>query len=217
MDADSEYNGAKNESGESRGIDRVNGFSDAVFAVAITLLILTITVPVISDNSQLASELEAMWPKFLGFLISFLIIGSFWVSHHVMFRYLERHRPGFLWINLLFLMLIVLLPFSTDLMSEYNTSVLAVVFYDLNMVAASGVLMLLWWYMSYHAHLVSESLDDLLRRHLLLTQVALMTVFLCAAGVAFINIPASQYLYIALFPINSFLGHVHKKARRQAA
>lgn len=216
MAADNGHN-ADHEAGESRGIDRVNGFSDAVFAVAITLLILTITVPIVSDTSQLGGELEAMWPKFVGFLISFVIIGSFWISHHVMFRHLERHKPGFLWINLFFLMFIVLLPFSTDLMSEYNNSVLAVVFYDLNMVAASSALMLLWWYMSYHECLVEKDLDPALRRHLLFTQTSIMLIFLCATGIAFINISASQYFYFMLIPVNSILEHVHRKARRETS
>jgi uncharacterized membrane protein len=129
----------------SLGIDRTNGFSDAVFAVAITLLILTITVPVVSDISQLPSELEALWPKFVGFVISFAIIGAFWLSHHVIFACLSRLKPGLIWLNLLFLMFIVLLPFTTDLMSEYGESLVAMAFYDLNMAAASLSLCLLWY------------------------------------------------------------------------
>jgi uncharacterized membrane protein len=73
--------------GEARGIERVDGFSDAVFAVAITLLILTLDVPAVSDMGQLPSELKALWPKFQGFLISFVIIGAFCTSHHTVFRY----------------------------------------------------------------------------------------------------------------------------------
>lgn len=201
----------------ARGIDRVNGFSDAVFAVAITLLILTITVPIVSDSGELSSALDAMWPQFSSFLISFVIIGMFWISHHVMFRYLQRHSPGFLWINLLFLMFIVFLPFSTDLMSEYGNSVLAVVFYDLNMVAASGTLLLLWWYMSYRRNLVDEDLDPELRKHLLLNQASIALVFLCAIGIAFINIPASQYFYFTLFPIGFLLERVHSKSGPEGA
>jgi uncharacterized membrane protein len=207
--------GDEREAGKLRGIDRVNGFSDAVFAVAITLLILTITVPIVSDSGELASALDAMWPQFISFLISFVIIGQFWMSHHVMFRYLQRHSPGFLWINLFFLMFIVFLPFSTDLMSEYGDSVLAVAFYDLNMVAASGTLLLLWWYMSYHKNLVSDDLDPGLRRHLLLNQSAIAFVFLCAIGIAFINIPASQYFYLTLIPAGFFLERVSRKFSSQ--
>jgi TMEM175 potassium channel family protein len=105
---------------EAAGVGRVNAFSDAVFAVAITLLILTIDVPQLSDAGQLGSALRALWPKFEGFLLSFVVIGAFWIAHHLIFGLIERSKPLLLWINLLLLMCIVALPFSTDLMSQYK-------------------------------------------------------------------------------------------------
>jgi TMEM175 potassium channel family protein len=197
--------------GEALGIDRVNNFSDAVFAVAITLLILTIDVPVISNINQLPSEMKAMWPKFQGFLISFAIIGAFWISHHVIFRHIRRHKRMMLWINLLFLMFIVLLPFSTDLMSEYNDSVLAVVFYDLNMIAASLSLLLLLWYVSYKFKLVDDTLDPATRWHLSLNFMTTSVIFALSAGVAFISASNSQYLYLLLIPSGAVLERTHKK------
>ncbi len=114
-------------------LERLNGFSDAVMAVAITLLILTLEVPKVSDLGDLGAKLRELWPDFLGFLISFLIIGYFWVTHHLMFNYVKRSSPGLLWLNLAFLLFIVVLPFSTDLMSEYTSSKTAMIFYNLNM------------------------------------------------------------------------------------
>jgi uncharacterized membrane protein len=198
----------------ARGLERVNGFSDAVFAVAITLLILTVIVPEVSDVGQLRQELVDMWPKFFGFLLSFVIIGAFWMGHHAIFGYLRRYTRGLLWINLFLLMFIVLLPFSTDLMSEYNGSELTVVFYDLNMIAVTLALSLLWWYVSYRNRLVDESLHPAVRRHLLLNYLSMSLVFGVSAAIALVNIPASQYIYLALIPSGMFLGH---KVRRDTA
>lgn len=202
--------------GEARGIERLNGFSDAVFAVAITLLILTLDVPEISDIGQLPSELKALWPKFEGFLISFVIIGAFWISHHVVFRFLNRHKTGLLWINLFFLMFIVLLPFSTDLMSEYNDSVCAVVLYDLNMIAVSALLCLLWWYVSYRYKLVEEGLDPAMRRHMLLNFASMSIIFAVSLGIAFVAPSNSQFLYLLLIPNALVLEHIHRKNRNKA-
>jgi uncharacterized membrane protein len=206
----------ENLEGEAKGIDRVNGFSDAVFAVAITLLILTLDVPSVSDISQLSNEMKDLWPKFQGFLISFVIIGAFWISHHFIFRYIKRHKPLMLWINLFFLMFIVLLPFSTDLMSEYNDSVLAVVFYDLNMIAASLSLLLLWWYVSYKFKMVDENLDPALRWHLSLNFLTMPTIFALSAVIAFISASNSQYLYLLLIPNGIVLEHIHRRKLKAA-
>ncbi len=193
------------------GVDRVNSFSDAVFAVAITLLILTIVVPEVSDIGQLPQELMDMWPKFLGFLISFVIIGAFWMNHHGMFAYLRRSTAGLLRINLLLLMFIVILPFSTDLMSEYGDSVTAVVFYHANMAAVPLCMSLLWWYASYYRGLVDDSVSPALRRHLLLVYTFMALVFCISLAITFWSIPASQYFYLVLIPISMLLDHMMRK------
>lgn len=198
-------------------LERIGGFSDAVFAVAITLLILTIDVPVVSDVSELGPALRALWPKFLGFLISFLIIGSFWLSHHFIFNYLKRLTPGFLWLNLFFLMFIVILPFSTDLMSEYSNSKLAVMFYGANMALASLLLFLLWVYMSRNNRLIDEDFDPALHRHLLLIYLNMTIIFLIAMAVAAVSASASQYIYLLLIPNSFVLERIHKKGQGKSA
>jgi uncharacterized membrane protein len=203
------------EDGERKFVrlERIGGFSDAVFAVAITLLILTIDVPAVSDISELGPELRALWPKFLGFLISFLIIGFFWVAHHFVFNFLKRLTPGFLWLNLFFLMFIVILPFSTDLMSEYNNSEIALMFYNANMALASLLLFFLWIYMSRDNRLIDEDFDPALRRHLLLIYLNMTVIFLISVAVAAVNASASQYVYLLLIPNSYVLEHMHRRER----
>lgn len=219
MDRTSERgDSARNEAGEggAREIDRVNGFSDAVFAVAITLLILGISVPVLQDADQLPSALKSMWPEFFAFILSFVLIGYFWISHHRMFRYLRRYTYGLVWLNLLFLMFIVFLPFSTNLISEYDNSKVATVFYNANMALVSLTLCMLWIYMTRGCRLVAEDLDPTLRKHLVLVYLGIAAVFLASMGVAAISVDASQYLYFLLIPLSYILDALQKREMSKA-
>jgi len=106
-------------------IERLVFFSDAVFAIAITLLIIEIKVPeieghVISEHTFLKSFLHLV-PKFMGFFFSFFIIGLYWFIHHNIFSYVINYNGKLIWLNLVFLFSIVLMPFSTALYSEYST------------------------------------------------------------------------------------------------
>ncbi len=98
---------------------RLEAFSDGVIAVAITLLVLDITVPDIHAGQTLAHELAVRWPSYAAYAISFLTIGIIWVNHHVMIGRLRQADHSILILNLLLLMTIVLIPFGTSLMSAY--------------------------------------------------------------------------------------------------
>jgi len=106
-------------------VERLVLFSDAVFAIAITLLVIDIKVPEfhsgqINENTFLHLLLEQL-PKFFGFVLSFFFIGLYWTIHHGMFGFIINYTKKLLWLNLLFLFAIVLMPFSTALYSEYST------------------------------------------------------------------------------------------------
>lgn len=105
-------------------VERIVFFSDAVFAIAITLLIIEIKVPVLSGHTTSEhSFLEAfslLVPKLLGFVLSFFIIGLYWSLHHRMFGYVTNYSGKLVWLNLFFLFSIVLMPFSSAVYSEYS-------------------------------------------------------------------------------------------------
>lgn len=103
-------------------VERMILFSDAVFAIAITLLIIDIKVPEIQNDFSEFAVLKALGkllPKFIGFFLSFLVIGSFWTGHHRMSGFLCNYTRRLLWLNLFFLLAIVLMPFSTAFYSSY--------------------------------------------------------------------------------------------------
>jgi uncharacterized membrane protein len=101
----------------SRELDRIVFFSDAVFAIAITLLVLNIEVPDIPQGrvaQELPGQLLALWPKYFSYVISFLVILGFWMSHHGIFSHVKDYDKGLMWMNSLFLMCVAFLPFPSD-------------------------------------------------------------------------------------------------------
>ena len=111
-------------------LERLILFSDAVFAIAITLLVIEIKIPGKEDlekmgfpeitDTGLLHALARLIPKFIGFLISFLLIGQYWIVHHRMFGYVINFTQRLIWLNLLFLLAVALMPFSTGFYSYYQ-------------------------------------------------------------------------------------------------
>jgi len=100
---------------------RLETFSDGVFAIVITLLVLEIHVPLIAHahvDVELLPSLLAMWPKYLSFATSFVIVGIFWIAHHQLFNLIHRVDRGFLWVNLVFLMCVSFVPFPTAVLAQ---------------------------------------------------------------------------------------------------
>jgi len=99
--------------------NRLEAFSDGVFAVAITLLVLEINVP---GGENLWHQLKEEWPSFAAFFVSFWVIGIIWVNHHGLLDHVKRADRGVLYLNLLVLMTVVFLPFATALLAEHLKS-----------------------------------------------------------------------------------------------
>ena len=120
--------------------NRLEAFSDGVFAIAITLLILEIKVPQTTEIAVagLSSVLLSRWPAYLGYVISFLTIGIMWANHHTLFTYIRRADRPFIMANLFLLMMVSFLPFSTGVLAEHlaepDSRVAATVFYGITLV-----------------------------------------------------------------------------------
>lgn len=103
-------------------LERMVFFSDAVFAIAITLLVIELKVPPVAEpvtDRKLLQSLINLSPKIFGFILSFFLIGLYWTVHHRLFGFVKDYTPRMLWINLVFLFGIVCLPFTTSFYSEY--------------------------------------------------------------------------------------------------
>ena len=158
----------QNELKKEFQLERLILFSDAVFAIAITLLVIEIKVPELHEeftDRALALELAHLIPKFLGFFLSFIIIGLYWTIHHRQFGYVTSYDRRLLWLNLFFLMAIVLMPFSSGLYGEYSTPkkvhlILPYGVYCANIFFAGIMQFFLWRHITNPAKQLTEGLSD---------------------------------------------------------
>jgi uncharacterized membrane protein len=168
--------------------NRLEAFSDGVFAVAITLLILEIAVP---GGDNLWHQLKEEWPSFASFFVSFWVIGIIWVNHHGVIDHLRQADRGVLYLNLLVLMTVVFIPFSTALMAEHlksgaDENVAAAVYAGafLAMAIAFGAL---WEYIIRHREKLGVRLsDEEVRRTSLAFQIG-NPFYAIAVAMAFIS------------------------------
>ncbi len=134
---------------QSPSTSRIEQFSDGVFAIVITLLVLTLQVPKIEDDKNVFDILNALFlllPKFLGFFMSFFFVAVFWVAHHQFFHTLNVSTRSLLWLNNLFLFFITFIPFPTGLLGEYPNNKAAVIFFGLIYLVTSLSFAILRWY-----------------------------------------------------------------------
>jgi uncharacterized membrane protein len=147
-------------------LDRFNAFSDGVFAIAITLLVIEIAVP--PEGVALLPALREMWPEFLGYYISFAFIGGIWITHSSVTRFMKSGDSVAYALNLVLLLFVGLLPFTTSLMVAHlrgDDAGVATLLYGADVLLASLVLSLLILYLAREpALLVSDLDEDALRR-----------------------------------------------------
>jgi uncharacterized membrane protein len=191
---------------EPIGLERLVFFSDAVFAIAITILVLDIRLPAgeeVLTNSQLLAQLLGMWQKYMAYILSFLVIGSFWISHHRKFRYIRRFDNNLLMLNLLLLMTIAFIPFPTSVISAtWNRT--ATIFYALTMIVCGLMSLALWWYATRYNRLVDAHMDARIRRQQFLSPLITIAAFVLSIGIAFINEGLARLFWLLIFPISIY-------------
>jgi uncharacterized membrane protein len=189
---------------------RVEAFSDGVFAIAITLLVLTVAQP--RSYRDLAHELGTQWPSLAAYIVSFAVIGIMWINHHSVFVHLEHVDRGLVYLNLLLLMTIAFLPYPTGVLGQalakgQGTRTAAVVYgivMAINSYAWSG----LWLYASRHRRLLRPDFPEGERTTATVLFTFGILVYTLAVGVAFLNayaflaLQGALAVYYALDPIS---------------
>ncbi len=143
--------------------DRVLGFSDAVFAFAATLLVLKIDLPQIvrqQVSTQFLSAFTILWPQYLANIISFLVIGYYWLNHHAIFSMVKKYNGSLVWLNLVFLIFLSFLPFPVDLYGDFFMTPVIVVFYSASLAVVGYFLAAIWVYASHHNRLVDTHMSE---------------------------------------------------------
>jgi len=198
------------------GLDRIVFFSDAVIAIAITLLVIEIKIPEIEKqlvNSTLTHHILEMWSEYLGYVVSFMVISGYWMQHHKIFRNINNYNYKLIYINTLFLMCIAFMPFTTNLMFNYPAQLISVIMYA-GLVTLIGLLILWLWLYAIKHNLVWDTLEksDIkpITRGLLITPI----VFLGSIFIALFNPLLAMYSWIILLPIYLFGGASNRKKQK---
>ena len=173
---------------------RIVAFTDGVMAVAITLLVLNLEVPDVRAD-ELDEALRELDGSFLAYVLTFALVGRFWVIHHNLFETLERFDGRMMVLNLLFLMLIALMPFGMDLVDSYpDTSVAIATFAVILSLTA-----LTHWTMTAHAlrsdFVHAQRVHETRRRSVI--SLGIPAVFLMSVPVAFVSPAAAQLMWAA--------------------
>jgi len=185
------------------GTTRLETFSDGVFAIAITLLVLEIRVPHVEESESLLVALLGLWPSYVGYAVSFLQIGVIWANHHNRFRLLERSDHGLLFLNILFLMCVAFIPFPTALLAEYiqgseGERQTAIAVYSGTLAVTGIFFTLLWLYAVKDYRLVNRNLDSRLLRAMTRRYLIGAALYIVAFAIAFVSALASLVLIVGL-------------------
>lgn len=199
---------------DQRVLERITLFSDGVIAIAITLLVLDIHLPDVplGSGSALRDALVDLGPKYFAYVLSFLVVGSFWIGHLQKFRLIRRYDAGLIWLNLLFLMTIGFVPFASSVLARHAGAT-GEAFYDGTMLVAGLLSAATWLYASSGDRLIDADLDPALRRRSLLAPVKIAVVFALALILTIAAPHFSRWVWLLLVPAAFERSHRAPRAR----
>jgi uncharacterized membrane protein len=204
-----------------RGVERLIMFSDAVFAIAMTLLVLDLRVPLIpsslstdATNSQLARDLANLAPAYFAYVLSFTVIAVYWRAHHRKFLAIERVDDGLVVLNLLFLLSVSFLPFPTSVLSRYGNTVVATVLYacSMTLVGALSGLITLW---AGRRHLNAPEVDVGHARFAGWRSMVVPIVFAVSIPVALADPKLARWMWLLIAPLIVATDLIYRRGRRR--
>ena len=178
------------EVGDRISRDRVITLTDAVLAIVMTLLVLEIVVPQLSQSevaTELPKRLRELLPDVWSYAISFIILGFFWIAHDDQFHYIMRANRTFLWITIFYLMFIAFIPFSTALIGEYVDQPISEVIYGINISVVLFWTYLQWRYATRKHQLVNTDLNPIFIARMSRRLLVGITLYPIAITVSYLN------------------------------
>ena len=195
---------------------RLEAFSDGIFAIAITLLVLTIAQP--NDFHRLGHELSDRVPSFGAYIVSFAVIGIMWLNHHSVFAHFAKVDRGLVFSNLLLLMTIAFLPYPTQVFGSALRAGAgeraAAVFYSATMAVNAVAWAIVWLYASSGRRLLVESFPEGSRRSATIAFTGGTVAYLIAVGIAFVS-PVGSLALQGLFAVYYALDPLTRRAQRR--
>lgn len=197
-------------------VEYLVSFSDALFAFSITFMALSIQLPNFPHNileSELTKRLgQVLIPNIIHYIISFLIVGNYWIVYHRIFEYIKRTNLTLIWLNLAFVLFISLVAYFTGLLSSYGTYRIVVISFASILATTGFISFLIWWYVTKNRKLVDENLQSDLVRYFLIRSLVTPLIFLASIGISFIDVQAALYFWIVIFPAYFIIGKIHLRA-----
>lgn len=191
---------------------RVVGFSDAVFGIAMTLLVLEIAVPTYETINQfgLKDVLAKRTPNFIGFIVSFFVSAMYWLDYLKITKYVSKFSTKALWANTFLLFFVVLLPFSTALYVNGIKFIGSFVFYSINL-ALIAVMTLILLHVIAKDEAGKTGLNRVTKKWLSLKIINTILIWTLAAVLAFISIKIARFAWVLIFVIDPIIDGYYKK------
>jgi uncharacterized membrane protein len=193
---------------------RVEALADAIFAVAMTLLVIELQLPEHSDvlaQRDLVHSLVLLIPKFVAWIISFVVLAIFWFAHHRLFHYVRAVDGSFLWLNILYLGGVSLMPFSSAVAGEYSRMLVSQVIYSANMTAVAVGALLLTRYVFRHQELWSVPMARGFYRASIFRIAGLIAIAVGAIGIAMVVPGAGNAAFMLMLPISVLSARIERR------
>lgn len=192
---------------------RFEALSDGVFAIVMTLLVIEIKIPELSNASsaEIRQRMYENIPHFISFATSFLVIGVIWINHHVLFHFLKKVNRTSLILNLFLLMLIAFIPYSSALIGKYMHIKETVVFYGFTMVAVGLTYNVLWLYIARQYLMSDTSVSNSNINKITVWSLSYPASYFIATLTALINIYIALVLFVAIPVFFLFPSYVDKQ------
>lgn len=197
---------------EGLSTKRIESLTDGIFAIAMTILVLNLHLPISggkTTNLVLQNALLGQTNQFFNYFLSFVLLAVFWILHHQQFHYIQRTDRRHLWINVLLLMFVALVPFSTSLVNDFSGAWVDELFFSANLFVIGLLFFWNWFYATQHHRLVDGSLDHRQiqlgkRRTMILPAISLLAIL-----ISFIFNPLAMLVFLLIPLLLSLPGFRH--------
>ena len=187
-------------------LEHITSFADAIFAFSITFMAITIDIPNLSRNLTQAQVIEKLLesvPEFEIYVISFFVIGVYWIAYHQVFNRIVGSHWIMTWLTLIFLFFITLIPFATNLEIGFNYPIVFVLYSIV--LAMAGVLLTITWLHATKNKLIDKSLTERQIHAISLEAILPTFVVLLSVLVSFIDLQTAYYFWIVIIPAKIIL------------
>ena len=198
-------------------LEHVIFFSDAIFAFSITIVLLSIEIPHLSNNATEGDLLKELWklqPAFESYAISFGVIGVYWILYHKVLSRISDSHPIMIGLNLVFLFFVTLISLFTVLNINYGNFHIVYILYAMILVLTGSTLALIWIF-AVRTGLIQGDMSPKLRKVFLLNSITPPIIFLVSIGISFVSIDVAQYFWLTIIPCRILVSKIENRQPKQ--